>query len=102
MESKQLVVMILLGVFIRQFLVHGGLRDESTLQNSAIFCGNSFFTILIKQFLVLSVWGVKGFSIIDIFVSKGGFLKGTGNRFLLIKDEFLSSDIDKVVFVYVF
>ena len=41
-------------------------------------------------------------SIIVIFASKGMFLKGTDDRFLLSQDEQLTPDIDEVVVIYVF
>ena len=52
----------------------------------------------------MSVWGqeIIYFSIIVIFVSKGMFLEGVDDRFLLSKDERLTPDIDKVMGVYVF
>ena len=42
------------------------------------------------------------FSIVFIFISRYMFLKGVDNRFLLSKDESLTSDIDKVMAVNVF
>ena len=42
------------------------------------------------------------FSIIVIYVSRGMFLKGVDERFLLSKDERLTPDIDEVMAVNVF
>ena len=53
---------------------------------------------------VLSVWGQEIIysSINAIFVSRGMFLNGMNDRFLLSQDERLTPDIDKVVAIFVF
>ena len=53
---------------------------------------------------MLSVWGqeIIFFSILVICVSRGMFLKGVDERFLLSEDERLTPDIDEVMAVSVF